>query len=129
MEIVAVTKIKKGEEITISYSWSVGMKSRKSRQEIIQSRFYFDCICKFCQEEAGYYNNDLKIYKEFDNLVEKVVEFDPKFSTTYFREYETSNKLTTADSKKWLIILKEMYKLGKTKNLGEHFFYTWFRSC
>ena len=101
------------------------MKSRKYRQEIIQNRFYFDCICKFCQEEAGYYNNDLNIYKEFGNLVEKLEEFKPDYRRNYFHErYENSNKLTTADLKKQLIILKEMYKLGKTKNLGEHFFDT-----
>ena len=87
------------------------MKSRKSRQEIIQSRFYFDCICKFCQEEAGYYNNDLKAYEEFGNLVEKLQEFKPV--------YEIPNwKL-----KKQLIILKEMDELGKTKNLSEHMYF------
>ena len=125
-EIVAVTDIKKGEEITISYSWSVSMKSRKSRQEIIQNRFYFDCICKFCQEEAGYYNNDLKVYKEFGNLVEKLQEFKPEYEYSYYGQFlGNSNKLTTADLKKQLIILKEMDKIGKTKNLGEHIFDTW----
>jgi len=117
-EIVAVTNIKKGEEITISYSWSVSMKSRKSRQEIIQNRFYFDCICKFCQEEAGFYNNDLKVYKEFGNLVEKLQEFKPEYETSYYGQFlGNSNKLTFADLKRQLIVLKEMYKLGKTKNL------------
>ena len=81
------------------------MKSRKSRQEILQNRFYFDCICKFCQEEPGYYNNDLKVYKEFGNLVEKLEEFKPV--------YEINMR------KRRLITLKEMYELGKTKNLGE----------
>merc|ERR1712010_175874 len=78
-EIVAVTNIKKGEEITISYSWSVSMKSRGSRQKIIQNRFYFDCKCNFCQEEAGFYNNDMKIYNGFDSLVEKLQELKPSY--------------------------------------------------
>ena len=101
------------------------MKSRKSRQEIIQNRFYFDCICKFCQEEAGYYNNDLKVYKEFGNLVEKLQEFKPEYETSYYGQFlGNSNKLTFADLKRQLIVLKEMYKLGKTKNLGEYLFDT-----
>ena len=101
------------------------MKSRKSRQEIIQNRFYFDCICKFCQEEAGYYNNDLKVYKEFGNLVEKLQEFQPVYETSYWGEFRgNSNRLTSADLKRQLIILKEMYELGKTKNLGEFLFET-----
>ena len=89
------------------------MKSRKYRQEILHNRFYFDCICKFCQEEAGYYNNDLKVYKEFANLVEKLQEFKPV--------YEINMR------KRRLIALKEMYELGKTKNLGEFLFDTWFQ--
>ena len=104
------------------------MKSRKSRQEIIQNRFYFDCICKFCQEEAGYYNNDLKVYKEFGNLVEKLQKFQPVYETSFYdgRFLGNSNRLTTADLKKQLIILKEMDELGKIKNLSEHIYDTRF---
>ena len=116
-------KIRANLKTIYLYSWSVSMKSRGSRQKIIQNRFYFDCKCNFCQEEAGYYNNDLKVYKEFGNLVEKLQEFKPEYETSYYGQFlGNSNKLTTADLKKQLIILKEMYKLGKTKNLGEQFF-------
>jgi hypothetical protein len=104
------------------------MKCRKSRQEIIQNRFYFDCICKFCQEEAGYYNNDLKVYKEFGNLVEKLQKFQPVYETSFYdgRFLGNSNRLTTADLKKQLIILKEMDELGKIKNLSEPIYDTRF---
>ena len=116
-EIVAVTNIKKGEEITISYSWSVSMKSRGSRQKIIQNRFYFDCKCNFCQEEAGYYNNDMKIYNGFDSLVEKLQELKPSYEYNDYGQIFMVNS-NTAALKRQLIVLKEMYKLGKTKNLG-----------
>ena len=69
------------------------MKSRGSRQKIIQNRFYFDCKCNFCQEEAGYYNNDMKIYNGFDSLVEKLQELKPSY------EYNDYGQIFVVNSK------------------------------
>ena len=114
-------KIRANLKTIYLYSWSVSMKSRGSRQKIIQNRFYFDCKCNFCQEEAGNCNNDMKIYNGFDSLVKKLQELKPSYE---YNDYGQTFYSNTAALKRQLIVLKEMYKLGKTKNLGEHFFDT-----
>jgi len=99
-EIMAVSDIKKGEEITIPYTWSVGMKNRKTRQEILQNQYHFTCICKFCKMEVM--DNSAEIYKEFQELV-------------YY--WSIGLRQTTEGLKTLLINLKRMYELGKLKNM------------
>ena len=113
-------KIRANLKTIYLYSWSVSIKSRGSRQKIIQNRFYFDCKCNFCQEEAGYYNNDMKIYNGFDSLVEKLQELQPSYEYNDYGQIFVVNS-NTAAFKRQLIVLKEMYKRGKTKNLGDFF--------
>ena len=110
--IVSVSDIKKGEEITISYNWSLSMKNRQTRQNIIQERYHFKCSCQFCKEEEK--NSDaLKIYKDFDKLVEDLEDLKPKLNFWGIPE-----KQDIEDLKKQLIIWKKMYQLGKSKNLA-----------
>jgi len=109
-EIMAMSDIKKGEEITIPYTWSVGMKNRKIRQEILQNQYHFTCICKFCKIEV--IDNSAEIYKEFQELVDGVEEN----LMGYTRHYQISGQ-TTEELKTLLISLKRMYELGKSKNM------------
>lgn len=109
-EIMAVTDIKKGEEITISYTWSVGMKSRKNRQVILRNQYHFTCSCKFCKKEE--LDNSDEIYKEFQQWVNGVEEYVMGYARNYQSIDHTAEELKTL-----LISLKQMYELGKSKNM------------
>ena len=82
------------------------------RQEIIRDRFQFNCSCQFCKEEEK--NSDaLRIYKDFNQLVEDLEDLKPKLEN-----WDGFEAQDTEDLKKQLIIWKKMYQLGKTKNLA-----------
>lgn len=55
MEIRAMTTIKKGEEIFISYDADL-TKPQKDRRKDLRERYYFDCCCQRCQEEEKPYD-------------------------------------------------------------------------
>ena len=55
-EIRAISDIKVGQEITISYStrnFGFGMRSKESRRSFLQEKMNFLCFCDFCDEGKG----------------------------------------------------------------------------
>ena len=48
IEIRAVSKIKKGTEITIDYNPDIAMKSKTKRQEFLLANMGFSCCCQLC---------------------------------------------------------------------------------
>merc|ERR1712242_138032 len=80
-EIRAISNIKIGEEITISYaeeSFGLGMQSKEKRQDILKSDFCFICRCEFCQENNDNEKTSLHtgpIQLKIDELIDKAKEF------------------------------------------------------
>jgi len=66
-EIVAISKIKAGQEITISYqNRFFGIRGKKKRQEIMLKSCHFVCLCSLCQEQEDGEND------EFEDLCVKI---------------------------------------------------------
>lgn len=67
-EIRAVSKIKAGEEITLTYNWKqLAMKDWKTRQDNLWYNWGFRCCCDVCKEEELNPEKQ-KIYKMYENL-------------------------------------------------------------
>ena len=65
MEVRATHKIKKGEEITLSYDvhWQCIMKNWNERQQLIRAEYGFTCRCELCQDEL--FTDDEESYARF----------------------------------------------------------------
>jgi len=103
VEIVAISNIKAGEEITISYTDShiCEMRKKKMRQENLLNTKYFVCSCNLCQEEED----------DNDDTIEEL-----------FEEIENLNSLEPDEWKHWpsrrqIECYKELYRHGKAKKV------------
>ena len=77
MEVRATHKIKKGQEITMSYDgdkWQCTMQNRKKRQEFIRAEYGFTCQCESCQDEE--LNDNDEFYERFRKIMENKQIFD-----------------------------------------------------
>jgi len=74
-EIRAISDIKKGEEITISYldGYDFYMRNRRIRQSILFQNWFFVCSCDVCENEDDN-NNDVlqELIKEVSDLNNKI---------------------------------------------------------
>ena len=69
MQIRATSKIKKGEEICLTYFSGLEiMRNRKERQEDLLKTYKFLCTCERCQDEE--INNDDETYEKFKKLLQ-----------------------------------------------------------
>ena len=78
-EVRAISDIKSGEEITISYQTELfGMKNRENRQEILEF-MGFVCSCDLCkqQKENGLHPNQTKM----DELIEDIEDLNKDLIT------------------------------------------------
>jgi len=107
-EIVAVSKIKAGQEITISYvKRFFGMREKKKRQEILQEERHFVCSCALCQEEEDDENT------EFEERIDEIDKLRKEKQTAQaFLAFYPASK-----SKIEVECYKELYKQGKAKNV------------
>jgi len=112
--IISIANIKTGEEITIAYRElranaykplavnsdpdfaMFEMRSKKKRQEIILKKDYFVCRCVLCQEDDKNDNSE-ELINEIENLDRK--------------------DLSLASDKRIVECCKELYRLGKAKNV------------
>ena len=103
-EIRAVSKIKKGEEIHISYIGAEGMMNLIARQMRFSSSYGFKCNCELCQSEVLTNNNER--YEKFEMLKQEAKLFIQKYeqpSLTYQQKKDfTINEISC---------YRKMYKL------------------
>ena len=71
-EIRAVTKIKAGEEISITYEKSTAMHGKKSRQNYFKENWGFLCKCEICEDDEEDENQE--IVQKFEELKVKAQE-------------------------------------------------------
>ena len=71
-EIRAVTKIKAGEEISITYEKSTAMHGKKSRQNYFEENWGFLCKCEICEDDEEDENQE--IVEKFEELKVKAQE-------------------------------------------------------
>ena len=75
-EIRIVSKIEKGEEISINYTpRSLFMKNFQTRQKFLLMRWGFKCTCAICLDESQ--NNANDDYEKFAKLLQ---EFPPELT-------------------------------------------------
>ena len=109
MQIRATSKIKKGEEICITYFDDLAMKNRKERQDSLQKEWNFICSCERCQDEE--INNDDETYEKFQKLQEEAQKYTKKANFNHSSEYID----------KAISCHKEMYNLAENKNAPKIF--------
>ena len=71
-EIRAVSKIKAGEEISITYEKSTAMHAKKSRQNYFEGNWGFLCKCEICEDDEEDENQE--IVEKFEKLKVKSQE-------------------------------------------------------
>ena len=113
MEIRAMTKILKGQEITISYLEP--MKNFKERQEFCLKQG-FVCSCEVCQDEE--INKDDETYQKFQNLKEEAESIAPR-SLRYLSGPHPFPGFPLLE--KALACQKQMYNLAKKKKVSKGF--------
>jgi len=107
-EIAAISKIKAGQEITISYQKGYfGMQKKKKRQEIMLKDCHFICSCSLCQEDD---NNDT--FEELCNEIEKLREEKKAAAETLMALSYPAFK-----SKREVEIYKELFTKGRAKKV------------
>ena len=112
-EIRAVSKIKMGEEITLTYNWKqLAMKDRKTRQDNLWYNWGFKCCCDVCQEEM---TTEDKTYKMYEKLQEEIKSCLKKQSVIKDKEERLEN------IKKEVFCHKQLYKLAKDKKASRMF--------
>jgi len=119
--IVAISNIKAGEEITISYrmgkyliEWVNGLRKKKERQKELLKGFHFVCSCNLCQEEDG--NDEDNTFEELINEIEsleKEADEHKMSSLTY----------PPSKSRREVECYKELYKEGKKKKVQSIWLY------
>merc|ERR1712226_646239 len=98
MEVRATHKIKKGEEITLSYDvhWQCIMKNWNERQQLIRAEYGFTCRCELCQDEL--FTDDEESYARFRTIMEKkeildnIIEFENGTMEKYIGESQKEYK-------------------------------------
>ena len=113
-EIRAVSKIKRGEEITLTYNWKqLAMKEVKTRQDNLWYNWGFKCCCEVCQAELE--QTDVKIYKMFAKLQEEI-------KTCLKKQHLITDKEERLENiKKEVFCHKQLYKLAKDKKCSRMF--------
>ena len=110
IQIRATSKIKKGEEICITYFGNdLAMKNRKERQDRLQKEWNFICSCERCQDEE--INNDDETYEKFQKLQEEAQKYTKKANFNHSSEYID----------KAISCHKEMYNLAENKKAPKIF--------
>ena len=112
-EIRSVSKIKTGEEITLSYNWKqLSMKDLKTRQNSLLFNWGFKCCCDICKEEEV--KPDDGKYQLFEKLLQEVKKC--------MQNQQHKNRNAHLENiKKEVICHKEMYKLAKDKRAPRTF--------
>jgi len=113
LNIRAMSKIEAGEEIFISYKFALVSMNRKERQEFLIDRKHFVCHCRFCFEDSED-ENDLKFYGMFREL--ENLKIDRGVGSVTFESDDSYQAYL--DCRKGVDLCKELYKLGKEKNLS-----------
>jgi len=113
LNIRAMSKIETGEEIFISYKFALVSMNRKERREFLIDRKHFVCHCRFCFEDAED-ENDLKFYGMFREL--ENLKIDRGVGSATFEADDSYQAYI--DCRKGVDLCKELYKLGKEKNLS-----------
>ena len=118
IQIIATTKIEKGQEITHNYGYAT-MLNREGRQEYLHGKWRFRCNCDRCQIEA--LEADDKSYARYQSLDKDVQEL--------MQLLERKNPIADVSSleddilqrKKAIESIKEMYKIAKAKKADRVF--------
>lgn len=112
-EIRSVSKIKAGEEITLTYNWKqLAMKNWKTRQDNLWYNWGFKCCCDVCKEEES--NPDQKTYQIYEQLQQEVRKC--------LENQKNQDKVARLDNiKREVTCHKEMYKLAKEKKASRMF--------
>ena len=112
-EIRAVSKIKMGEEVTLTYNWKqLAMKDVKTRQDNLWYNWGFKCCCDTCQEEI---KSEDKTYKIYEKLQEEIKSCLKKQSVIKDKVERLEN------IKKEVFCHKQLYKLAKDKKASRMF--------
>ena len=112
-EIRAVSKIKMGEEVTLTYNWKqLAMKDVKTRQDNLWYNWGFKCCCDVCQEEI---KSEDKTYKIYEKLQEEIKSCLKKQSVIKDKVERLEN------IKKEVFCHKQLYKLAKDKKASRMF--------
>ena len=112
-EIRAVSKIKMGEEVTLTYNWKqLAMKDVKTRQDNLWYNWGFKCCCDVCQEEI---KAEDKTYKIYEKLQEEIKSCLKKQSVIKDKVERLEN------IKKEVFCHKQLYKLAKDKKASRMF--------
>jgi len=111
--IVAVSNIKAGDEITVSYEGRFhGLLKKKTRQEALTKHHHFVCSCHFCQiEEDDDYTFEVLI-TEIDGLNEEKRVANQAFGQLSAMSYPPSK------SRREVECYKELYMKGKAKKVS-----------
>ena len=140
-DVRAMSKIRAGEEITISYDPRVAYLKRQERQQFLFPLLRCSCSCIFCQED-GEDENDLAFYEEFAKM-EKEVKKLISDREDFLKHLETFNGMNKKDQMEYLKqkthlheqsypsskcrmevdLHRKMYKLGKEKSVTPTFLY------
>ena len=103
-EIRTVTKIKIGDEISVTYlRANMLMKNLQDRQNFLQYQWGFKCTCDLCLQEELKCDND--IYEKYEQLFKQV------------KNLENSNDRLMNFTEE-INCYKEMYKLAKEKRVS-----------
>ena len=112
-EIRAVSKMKMGEEVTLTYNWKqLAMKDVKTRQDNLWYNWGFKCCCDVCQEEI---KSEDKTYKIYEKLQEEIKSCLKKQSVIKDKVERLEN------IKKEVFCHKQLYKLAKDKKASRMF--------
>jgi len=122
-EVVAISDIKAGEEITVSYTDNIlEMQKKNIRQEILLNAKCFVCSCNLCKEEEDDNDDDTieELFEEIENLEKQRraagadgVAGEPG-SATRWRQMAMFPCLK---SSRQIDCYKELYRRGKAKKV------------
>ena len=113
-EIIANSKIKGGEEITINYNpTEISMKKFRARQQLLFDGWDFKCMCNLCAEEGDSHN---ELYENFAKLRQEAEILGRDETNSWFHQLEKIKKEVSC--------YKKMYKLAKEKNASRGFILT-----
>ena len=139
-EVRAITKIKAGQEISLSHFGgsdpSYGMFPLKARKIILYNDLFFICSCQLCQEQ----NEEIRVETEIGKVLREVTEkylvksvreemaIRSGFFTTHswkesprFKQYYTEN---SKKARQYIAIIKDLFNYGKEKKVQPICLYT-----
>jgi len=113
-EVRVVSKIEKGDEITINYAFNHSMQDFQSRHEKwIKPNWGFVCLCDRCEEEKSNLESDKTFCKKFDEIRKKAKKLH--------NENEINQPIKLEKIMLEVLFYEEMYKMAKEKKTSWSF--------